>query len=391
MSILYCDCFSGISGDMFLAALMDAGMPVEHLDAQFHVLHLVEYRGVQVEPVMRGALRASLLRLDIAPADDHHHHHHRHLGDIRRIVEESGLAPEVKATTMQVFEALARAEAAVHGATIEDVHFHEVGAVDSILDIVGAAVGLAWFDVQAVYASALPLGGGRVETQHGVLPLPAPATLELLRSAGAPLVPSTAEVELVTPTGAAILASLARFEQPAMRLQHTGTGAGGRDLPWANVLRLLIGEATDDAGMHVEIETNIDDMNPQLLGDVMGRLLQAGALDVYFTPIYMKKNRPATKLSIVARSEDEAALSDLVLRHTTTLGVRARTLRRYEAAREVRRVQTSYGEVGVKVKIMDGEVLQAQPEFDDCARLAAAADVPLAAVMQAALLASQVD
>ena len=385
MSILYCDCFSGISGDMFLAALLDAGLPVAHLDSQFRTLDLAEYRGVRVESVMRGALRASQLRLETAPES----HHHRHWSDIRRVLEASGLALGVKEMTLKIFEALARAEAKVHGAPVEAVHFHEVGAVDSILDIVGAAVGLAWFDIDAVYASALPLGSGRVTTQHGELPLPAPATLELLAAVGAPLVPSSAQVELVTPTGAAILAALARFEQPAMSLARIGIGAGGRDLPWANVLRLLIGQPARDAGTHVEIETNIDDMNPQLLADAMERLFAAGALDVYFTPIYMKKNRPATKLSVIARAQDEATLSDLLLRHTTTLGVRARRLRRYEAARETRQVQTPYGEVAVKVKLIDGQVLQTQPEYEDCARLARAAGLPTAVVIQAALLASQ--
>jgi pyridinium-3,5-bisthiocarboxylic acid mononucleotide nickel chelatase len=389
MNILYCDCFSGISGDMFLGALIDAGLPVEFLGEQFGRLDLPEFAGVSAEKVQRGALVASLVNLHIHEhahehGEGHEHAHHRHLSDITALIENSRLSAYVKQTSLKIFQKLAEAEAAVHGSTIEEVHFHEVGAVDSILDIVGAAVGLEYFAIDGFFASALPMGSGQVMTQHGILPLPAPATVQLLRMANAPLVPSKATVELVTPTGAAILAALAEFRQPAMTLQKVGTGAGRRVLEWPNVLRVLIGSQEAALENHLEIEANIDDMNPQLYGPVMALLFEAGALDVYFTPIYMKKNRPATKLSVIARKQDEQVVRDILLRQTSTLGMRVHPVWRHEAQREMRTVSTRYGEVPLKLKIIDGQVVQATPEFEVCARLAEAAGVPVARLLQEA-------
>jgi len=345
--------------------------------------------------VQRGALVASLLDLHIHdhahepdPGGEHGHSHHRHLSDITALIEGSRLSSYVKQTSLKVFQKLAEAEAAVHGSTIEEVHFHEVGAVDSILDIVGATVGLEYFAIEGFFASALPMSSGQVMTQHGLLPLPAPATTQLMRMANAPLVPSRATVELVTPTGAAILAALAEFRQPALTLQRVGTGAGRRQLEWPNVLRVLIGSQEEGMEPHLEIETNIDDMNPQLYGPVMARLFEAGALDVYLTPIYMKKNRPATKLSIIARRQDELALCDILLRQTSTLGMRVHPVWRHEAQREMRSVNTRFGEVLLKLKILSGQVLQATPEFDVCVHLAEAAGVPVALVLQEAAAAS---
>ncbi len=264
------------------------------------------------------------------------------------------------------------------------MHFHEVGAADSILDIVGAAVALDYFGVEQVYASALPLGSGTVQTQHGLLPLPAPATLELLTRARAKTIPSPSTQEMVTPTGAAILAAFARFELPQMTLQAVGLGAGSRDLPWPNVLRLMLGESTQELASHVEIEANIDDMNPQFYAPVMAHLFAAGALDVYFTPIQMKKNRPGTKLSVIAAEKDEAALAQLILRETSTLGVRSHPLTRFEADREFSRVATPYGEIAVKLKKLNGKVVQAAPEYEDCAAAAERSGVPLPEVYRAA-------
>ncbi|NPV87622.1 MAG: nickel pincer cofactor biosynthesis protein LarC [Anaerolineae bacterium] len=392
MTILYCDCFSGISGDMFLAALLDAGLPPDYLTEQLRKLGLDEFEGLDVRKVQRGALQAALLELYIHPHGEHdhaahdHHAHQRGLSDIRALIQASTLSSRVQQTSLTIFEKLAQAEAKVHGVTPDEVHFHEVGAVDSILDIVGAAVGLEYFDVQAVYASPLPLGSGEVHTQHGTLPIPAPAALELMRMAQAPLRACNATVELVTPTGAAILAALATFEQPEMRLLRTGTGSGKRDLPWPNILRVLIGDVAEMCQTHVEIETNVDDMNPQVLGHTMTRLLQTGALDVYFTPIYMKKNRPATRISVIARSEDEETLSGILLRETSTLGVRITALRRREAQRQVCTVATRFGEIPLKLKIIDGKVVQAAPEYDACVRAAEQHQVPLTQVMQEAML-----
>jgi uncharacterized protein (TIGR00299 family) protein len=457
MTILYCDCFSGISGDMFLGALIDAGLPAGYLAEQYRRIALPEFHDVTAAKVHKGAIAATLVHLDFdAPEESHshahdehehehehehaheeepghehshehehehehshahdeheheHHHEHEHehehshehghehehehehahshnrnLGDIRGLIENSSLSARVQQTSLSIFQKLAEAEAKVHGSTVEEVHFHEVGAVDSILDIVGAAVGLEFFDVETVYASALPLGTGQVMTQHGLLPLPAPATLELLRAAQAPVQPSKATKELVTPTGAAILAALATFRQPNLRLKQVGIGAGQRDLEWPNILRILLGEPDemDDESTHLEMESNIDDMNPQIFGQVMARLFQAGALDVYFTPIYMKKNRPATKLSVIARRQDEKALCDLILRETSTLGIRVRPVWRREAAREMRSLETRFGPVPVKLKTIDGQICQWTPEFDACVRLAEQAGVPVAQVLEEA-------
>ena len=393
MTVLYCDCFSGISGDMFLGALLDAGLPLDYLADHLKRLNLPEFVGVTVERVQRRALAAALLKLDIREYHSSANHdaddHHRRLSDIQTLIESSDLPDTVKQISLKIFHNLAEAEAKVHGCSVEEVHFHEVGAVDSILDIVGSAIGLHYFNIDAVYASALPLGSGQVETQHGRLPLPAPATLELLRMAQAPVVSSSTKFEMVTPTGAAILAALATFVQPNMRLKRVGVGAGQRNLAWPNVLRVLIGDEDSSAGNHLEIETNIDDMNPQVLGHVMAKLFQAGALDVYFTPIFMKKNRPATKLSVIVQQEDEFKICDLILRETSTLGLRVTRVWRHEAEREMRNIHTRYGEVPVKVKFMDGNVIQATPEFDACVRLAEAAGVSVQQILQEAAAASR--
>jgi uncharacterized protein (TIGR00299 family) protein len=410
MKIAYCDCFSGISGDMFLAALLDAGLPLEHLRAQLDLLELPEHFEISVSQTHKGALVASLLeiKLDVHEHDhdheghDHHqahtvqghtvqehtvqgHTHHRHYAEIRQLIEASRLSAGVKAASQAIFLRLAEAEGQVHGVPVDEVHFHEVGAVDSIIDTVGAAIGLEYLGIERLYASALPLGSGQVNTQHGLLPVPAPATLRLLTAARAPVVPSQAQVELVTPTGAAILAALATFQQPAMTLTGLGMGAGRRELPWPNVLRLLLGESEAASMPMVVIETNIDDSSAQALAHVMGRLFSAGALDVFFTPIYMKKNRPATMLSVIARKSDEAALARLILEETTTFGMRVHPIYRYEAERAFRSVQTEYGEVPLKLKILDGKVVQAAPEYEVCARLANEHNVPLAKVYAAAV------
>jgi len=384
MNVLYCDCFSGISGDMFLAALLDAGLPQKYLSQQLAQLRLPGFQGISVRKVNKEAIQATLLNFEIAKDQDHPQL--RHLADIITIIENSLLPATVQQTSKEIFQKLAEAEAKVHGSTIEDVHFHEVGTVDSILDIVGASIGIHYFSINQVYASALPLGCGQVQTQHGLLPLPAPATMEIITAARAAVVPSPATSELVTPTGAAILSTLAKFEQPSMTLHSIGIGAGRRDLPWPNILRIFIGDSLISEGSHIEIETNIDDMNPQFYGHIMSRLFEAGALDVYFTPIIMKKNRPATKFSVIARREDESKISDLLLRETSTLGVRVNLIHRHEAGREIRKITTRFGEATIKLKIMDGKVIQISPEYEDCARLASENQLPLAHIYNEVLL-----
>ncbi|NLG97062.1 MAG: nickel pincer cofactor biosynthesis protein LarC [Chloroflexi bacterium] len=386
MKYAYCDCFSGLSGDMFLGALVDAGVPVETLREQIALLNLPEPVEIKVEETKRGALRACSVEVITGES-----HHHRHYTDIVRLIEDSPLSDPVKRTSLGIFKVLAEAEARVHGTEIEHVHFHEVGALDSIVDIVGAAVGLDVLGIERLYSSAVPFSGGQVQTQHGTLPVPAPATLEVLIRAHALMTPSPAQVELVTPTGAAILASLATFERPNLVVTGVGVGAGKRELPWPNIFRLILGESAPEAEYPlVLIETNIDDMNPQMFGHVMSRLFAAGALDVYLTPIYMKKNRPATLMGVVARKQDEPALARLILSETSTLGMRVQPVYRYTAQREFRKVETPYGEVAVKIKMLDGRPVQAMPEYDDCARIAEEQNVALSDVYTAALLAGSV-
>jgi uncharacterized protein (TIGR00299 family) protein len=385
MKIAYCDCFSGISGDMFLGALVDAGLPLGTLRDGLDLLGLPEPLEIRCEEVKKGAMRA--MQVDIVAGESHHH---RHFADIAAMIDGSRLSDQVKATSLRIFRILAEAEARVHGEAVEHVHFHEVGALDSIADIVGAAIGLEALEIDRVFASAVPFGSGQVQTQHGLLPVPAPATLEVLRRAHALLAPSPAEVELVTPTGAAILAALATFERPNMALTGVGVGAGRRELPWPNIFRLILGESAPETEYPLAlIETNIDDMNPELFGHVMNKLFAAGALDVYLTPIYMKKNRPATLLGVVARRQDEPALARVILTETSTLGMRVQPVYRYTAQREMKTVTTAYGEVPVKVKLLDGRAVQAMPEYDACARLAAEQGIPLAQVYTAALLAAR--
>lgn len=385
MKYAYCDCFSGISGDMFLGALIDAGLPLDLLRSSIDALQLPEAVDLRVEETRQGALRACSVEVLAGES-----HHHRHLRDISAIIEGSGLPNTVQARALAIFQILAEAEARVHGSTIEQVHFHEVGAIDSIVDIVGAAVGLDFFGIDRLYSSAVPFSGGQVQTAHGTLPVPAPATLEILVRAHAQMAPSAAQVELVTPTGAAILAAMATFERPNLVVTGVGVGAGKRKLPWPNIFRLILGESTVEAAYPmVLLETNIDDMNPQVYGHVMEKLFQAGALDVYLTPIYMKKNRPGTLLGVVARRQDEPALARMILSETTTLGLRVQPVYRYTAQREFQTVHTPFGDVPLKVKLLDGKPIQASPEYEDCARLAQEQGVLLAEVYAAALAQGQ--
>ena len=387
MKILYCDCFSGISGDMFLSALIDMGLPLEVLLSRLKLLNLPESFDIKANRVHKGPIAASQVAISFQQED---HSHQRNFGDIQKIINDSSLAEKEKEKSQSIFKALAEAEATVHGASLEEVHFHEVGALDSIIDIVGAAIGLNFFDIDRMHVSALPLGSGQVQSQHGILPLPAPATLELLRRAGAQVVPSQARVELVTPTGAAIVATAGVFSQPSMKITGLGIGAGRQDLDWPNVLRLVKGDSEDvQAFPMVQIETNIDDMNPQIFGHVMDLLFSSGALDVYFTPIQMKKNRPATMLSIIANRFDEAALAKIILEETTTMGMRVIPIYRYEASRQMQIVQTEYGPVPIKLKIFDGMIVQASPEYDVCSQLAIDKNVPLIHIYQAALQAGR--
>ncbi len=389
LRIAYFDCFSGASGDMLLGSLLDGGLALEDLKADLARLGVGGYQ-LTAERVTRQGLSGTHLRVEIE-ADERPA---RTLPAIERILNRSNLPEQVRTRSLAVFRRLAQAEAAVHGTSVEQIHFHELGAVDSLVDIVGFVCALERLGIGAIYSSPLTLGGGTVQTEHGHLPAPAPATLALLAQVGAPTVPGPARTELVTPTGAALLSEFADFEQPAMILQAVGYGFGTKEFDWPNALRVWLGEPlpkppSPEADQVVLLACNLDDATGEVLGYLMERLLDAGALDTWFTPIQMKKNRPATLVSVLCHVEDADQLARLLLHETPTLGVRRQLLSRTKAAREMRQVETPWGPVRVKVKFLGGEPIAASPEYEDCARLAAQAGVPLLEVMDAARQASR--
>jgi pyridinium-3,5-bisthiocarboxylic acid mononucleotide nickel chelatase len=379
--IAYLDCYSGISGDMTLGALLDAGLPLDELRRAVGQLPIGGYL-LDAEAVVSKGISGTRVTVKVDEAAQPP----RHLADVLAIIDSSELPERVRARAGAVFRRLAEAEARIHGQPVDSVHFHEVGGVDAIVDVLGAVWGLERLGVERVYVSALPTGGGKVRSAHGPIPVPAPATLELARLAGAPLVPSSVEAELVTPTGAALATTLGEFRQPPMRVSAVGYGFGRKELPWANALRLWVGEAVEAAGHQDEvalIETNLDDTTAELLGAAMERLLAAGALDVFFTPIQMKKNRPATKLSAICALEREQPIAGLILSETSSLGVRVQRLRRYKAERWVSYVATPWGRLAIKVKSFRGQVSVA-PEYDDCLRVAREHGVAAAEVYRVA-------
>jgi uncharacterized protein (TIGR00299 family) protein len=393
MKIAFFDCFSGASGDMLLGSLLDAGLRLEDLEADLARMAVEGYR-LEATRVARQGLSGT--QLQVLPGDDKERPA-RTLSAIEAIIGRSDLHPRVKSRSLAVFQRIARAEAAIHGTTTEEVHFHEIGAVDSLVDVVGFAAALERLGIERVHSSPLTLGSGTIVTEHGRLPAPAPATLALLAEVGAPTVPGPADTELVTPTGAALLSEFATFGRPGMNIEAVGYGFGTRAFDWPNALRVWLGQAlhppqadsqslSSESDFVVEMTCNLDDATGEALGYVMERLLEAGALDVWFTPIQMKKNRPAIQISVLAGPGNADDLATLLLRETPTLGLRRQALARDKAAREVHIVETPWGQVQVKTKVLAGRVVAASPEYDDCARLAAEADVPLAEVMEAARL-----
>lgn len=380
MRIAFLDCFSGISGDMLLGALIDAGVPLDRLRDELSSLPVGGY-AIRAERVLRAGIAAT--KVDVVLDDEVQPH--RRLADVLAIIGASRLPEPDKDAASRIFRRLAAAEGQVHGVSADDVHFHEVGAVDAIVDITGAVAGLRLLGVGALYCSALAVGSGSARAAHGRIPVPGPATALLLAEVQAPLRDGSGEptMELVTPTGAAIVAELADFSRPAMRLQATGSGAGGRDIPGRpNVLRLFLGETDDAAAARTMllIETNIDDMSGEVFGYVQERLLAVGAADVWFTPIQMKKNRPAVLLSVLCRPDLEGEIATLLLAETSTLGLRVQEVRRHEAAREVLRFTSSLGPVAVKVKRLAGRPPRAAPEYEECRSLAAEHGMPLVEV-----------
>lgn len=430
MRIAYLDCFSGISGDMFLGALVDAGVSAEVLEKTVAALGIGAK--IEVSAVMRSGISATKVDVWVDgekdmpreeywakkktehahthtdahgphPHDHPHHnddpvenrhehsHAHRGLAEIRTIISKASISESAKATAIRIFEALGTAEAKIHNVPIDSIHFHEVGAVDAIVDIVCAAVGSEALGVDEVVCSPLNVGGGTVQCAHGTFPVPAPATIALLEHA--PVYSSGVQAELVTPTGAAIVRTLAkRFGAfPEMKVEKSAYGAGSRDLAGRpNVLRLVVGQAIAATAvqrtseMICVLEANLDDLNPQVFGYVMDQLLEQGALDVFGMPVQMKKNRPGTLLTVLCKPEDAEKLIQLLFTETTTLGVRRREESRQVLSRRWENVRTEWGEVRIKIASMNGTVTNYAPEYEDCRRIAAERHVPLKTVMQEA-------
>jgi uncharacterized protein (TIGR00299 family) protein len=404
--VMYFDCFSGAAGDMLLGALLDAGLPLDALRAALGELGIGH--DVHATRVLRAGV--SSIHVEVRTAGqphhghDHHHHHHKHdhshdhrsLAEIAHLIGHSSLSPAGKARAVALFRRIAEAEAAIHQMSVEEVHLHEVGAPDSIIDIVGAVFALEWFGIDDIVASPLNVGGGTVQIAHGAFPVPAPATLRLLD--GAPVYSTGTHGELVTPTGALLVTGYARAygPMPAMTVHRIGYGAGTRDREGApNVLRVVIGERTDAARQPagdgsgretiLRIECEVDDMNPQLFTPLGDRLVTAGALDAYLTPVVMKKGRPGTLITVLAPPDRRAAICDVLFRETTTIGVRFDAVERETLDRRWVEVAVSGGLVRVKVAGRGTEVLNAAPEFDDCLRVAEATGRPLKIIQAEAL------
>jgi uncharacterized protein (TIGR00299 family) protein len=404
---MYLDAFSGAAGDMVLGALIDAGLPQDALRAALGSLGVGHE--LRISRVLRSGLSAT--HVEVIALEDHghahshdsahpihqittspNHHIHRSLQEIAQLIGHSSLSAGGKARAIAMFRRLAEAEAAIHDVPVDKVHLHEVGALDSIIDIVGAVFAFEWFGIDDVVVSPLNVGGGTVQIAHGAFPVPAPATLRLL--AGVPLYSHGADGELVTPTGALVISSYARSygPVPAMRLDRTGYGAGTRDTPGRpNVLRVMMGERSDRAASAdapadvIKIECEIDDMTPQLFGPVGEQLLAAGALDVFLSPIYMKKGRPGTRLTVLGRPEDRERLSALIFRETTSIGLRVERVERETLDRRWDDVTVEGGRVRIKVASRRGEVVNAVPEFDDCVRVAGATGRPIKVIHAEAL------
>ncbi|MDQ7781748.1 MAG: nickel pincer cofactor biosynthesis protein LarC [Desulfomonilaceae bacterium] len=384
MRTAYFDCFAGAAGDMILGALMDAGLALDTLKEEIAKLRLGRY-DLRVEKVVKRGIGGSQAVITID--QDHHHHHHRHLHHIEEIIGTSELAAAVKERSIRIFRRLAEAEAKVHRTTIDKIHFHEVGAVDAIIDVVGSVAGLAAMGIEEIFCSPLHVGSGTIQCAHGILPVPAPATAELIK--GKPVYSTGVEGELLTPTAAAILTTLASGfgPMPAMTVETIGYGAGTSDPSIPNVLRVAIGNRDEATGVLdgervAVLETNIDDMNPQLYDYLIEQMLGMGALDVFLVPIQMKKNRPGTMLCVICRPELLNPFAEFLIRETTSIGLRWRIDDRLKAARTIKEVPTKFGPVRFKVAHLGTDTVNVVPEYEDCKRVALEQKIPLKEVME---------
>ena len=381
MRIAYFDCFSGASGDMILGSLIDAGLNPNGLREKLKKLRIPTVH-LKVKKVLKGGLSATQLIVEGRGEK----RHHRSLQEILKIVERSSLEAEIKERSREVFERIASVEAKIHRVAMEEVHFHELGGLDSIVDIVGAVWGIRQMGIEKIYVSRVNVGAGFVKCEHGILPVPAPATLSLME--GRPIYSSGVERELLTPTGAALLTTLgSEFgSMPVINVERIGYGAGRDDLPHPNLLRLIIGASAPTSAKErvIVVETNIDDMNPQIYDYVMERLLAMEVLEIFITPILMKKNRPGHLLTVICPCEKLPAVTKFLLRETTTLGLRWHEEERAKAEREIVPLQTKYGRIRFKLARWEGKVINLSPEYEDCKRLAKEKGIPLKEVFDEA-------
>ena len=383
MKIAYFDCFAGASGDMILGSLMDAGLELDQLKGELAKLHLTHY-DLQMNKVVKKGVGGCQA---VVVVDEDHHHHHRHLADIKSIIAQSDLEDSIQQKSIAIFTRLAEAEAKIHQTAIEQIHFHEVGAMDAIIDVVGAVAGLAALGIQKIFCSPLHLGSGTVACAHGILPVPAPATAELVK--GKPVYSTGVVGELLTPTGAAILTTLASDfgPMPAMSVEQIGYGAGTSEPAIPNLLRVMIGQTAEKV-KEVEmeqvavLETNIDDMNPQMYDYLIKKTLKMGAMDIFLTSVQMKKNRSGTLLTIICQPQRVDEFSDFLLRETTTIGLRWRIDNRIKAHRTIQAIQTQYGAINFKVAKIGHRTINVAPEYEDCKRAALESGVPLKQVME---------
>ena len=379
MRIAYFDCFSGASGDMILGSLIDAGLSPQRMREELKKVSIPGVR-LNVRKVIKGGISAT----QVIVAGKKEVRSHRNLNELLKIVERSHLESEVKKKSIEVFQRIASVEAKIHRKPVEEIHFHELGGLDSIVDIVGSIWGFRQMGIDGVYVSKVNVGTGFVKCEHGILPVPAPATLALMK--GKPIYSSGAETELLTPTGAALLTSLGSHfgQMPSMKVEKIGYGAGRDDLPHPNVLRLIIGTPAVTSGQErvTVIETNIDDMNPQFYEYVMERLLEMEVQEVYLTPILMKKNRPATLLAAICPPEKLPSVIECLLKETTTLGLRWHEEERSRADREILSLQTKYGRIRFKLARWQGRMINLSPEYEDCKRLALKKRIPLKEVFE---------
>ncbi|MFP4135317.1 MAG: nickel pincer cofactor biosynthesis protein LarC [Halothece sp.] len=384
--VVYFDCPTGIAGDMCLGALVDAGVPLDYLISELQQLELTEEYQLSSQPFTHNGQVATKVNVNLSETSPPS----RYLQDIASVIEKAKLPSPVKQWSLEVFQKLATAEAAVHGVSPHEVHFHEVGATDAIIDIVGTGLGLHWLGIENIYCSPLPIGGGTVKATHGHLSVPVPAVIKLWQSRQVPIYSNGIQKELVTPTGAALMVTLAKaFGQlPKMTVEKVGLGAGTASLSLPNILRLWVGEIEETEALETVavLETQLDDLSPQILAYSQELLFTVGALDVFTQPIQMKKSRLGTLMTVICPVDKIPACETVLFRETTTLGIRRQFQQRNALKREIQEIKTPFGIVRVKVAFLGNQVINRQPEYEDCVKIAQQYGVPLMEVQQMAII-----